>query len=286
MKYTKFILITGFIFLTSCNFFKEVDDRTPIARVEDSYLYLEDLKPLIKEGMSVEDSTVIVNNYINNWATEQLFVNGAKRNLKQSDQENFDKLAQDYKNDLYSKAYLEALVRKNIDTSVTSQELESYYEENKGIFKLKEDLVKLRYIHLNENRTDLKDIEKKFKDFTENDQRYLDSISIQFKSFSLKDSIWVKAEQVIEKIPVITSENRNELLKKSNFLHLKDSIDLYLIFIYDVQPRNSLAPIEYVKPTIDKIVINKRKLELIKELKKDISQDAIKNNKFEVYNYN
>ncbi|MCF1422418.1 peptidyl-prolyl cis-trans isomerase [Mangrovimonas futianensis] len=284
MKYKVFILITGFVFFTSCNFFKEVDDRTPIARVEESFLYLEDLKPLVKEGMSAEDSTVIVNNFINNWATEQLLVNGAKRNLKQVDQENFDKLAQDYKNDLYSKAYLEALVRKNIDTSVTSRELESYYEENKEIFKLKEDLVKLRYVHLNENRTDLKDIERKFKEFNEDDKRYLDSISIQFKSYSLKDSVWVKVEQVIEKIPVITSENRNELLKKSNFLHLKDSIDLYLIFINDVQLRNSIAPIEYVKPTIDKIVINKRKLELIKELKKDISQDAIKNNKFEVYN--
>ena len=48
--------------------------------------------------------------------------------------------------------------------------------------------------------------------------------------------------------------------------------------------RNSTAPLEYVKPTIDKIVINKRKLELIRELEKDITKDAIKNKKFEIYN--
>ena len=54
--------------------------------------------------------------------------------------------------------------------------------------------------------------------------------------------------------------------------------------IEDVLERNSPAPLDYIKPTIDQIVINKRKLELIKELEKDITKDAIKNKQFEIYN--
>ena len=54
--------------------------------------------------------------------------------------------------------------------------------------------------------------------------------------------------------------------------------------INDVLLRNEIAPLEYVKPTINQIVINKRKLELIKQLEKDITKDAIKNKKFEIYN--
>ena len=42
------------------------------------------------------------------------------------------------------------------------------------------------------------------------------------------------------------------------------------------------APIEYVKSTVDKIVINKRKLTLIKQLENDITKDAIKNNQFQI----
>jgi hypothetical protein len=53
--------------------------------------------------------------------------------------------------------------------------------------------------------------------------------------------------------------------------------------IEDVLYQNDLAPQEYVKPTIKQIVINKRKLELIKQLEKDITKDAIKNKQFEVY---
>jgi len=282
---TNILLITSVLLLfLSCDFFKETDDRIPIARVYDTYLYEEDIQDLLKEGISKQDSTVLVTSFINNWATEQLLVRGAKRNLSESKQDAFNKLALEYKNELFSKAYLEALVSKNIDTVIVPEEAEVYYKANKQVFKLNEDLIKLRYINLEENWIDKKEIEEKFKRFNHQDKRYLDSISIQFRSFSLKDSVWVKVDQVVDKIPAITSENKNQLLKKSNFIQLKDSLGLYLVHINDVLLRSNTAPMEYVKPTIDKIVINKRKLELIRELEKDITKDAIKNKKFEIYN--
>ena len=282
---TNILLITSVLLLfLSCDFFKETDDRIPIARVYDTYLYEEDIQDLLKEGISKQDSTVLVTSFINNWATEQLLVRGAKRNLSESKQDAFNKLALEYKNELFSKAYLEALVSKNIDTVIVPEEAEVYYKANKQVFKLNEDLIKLRYINLEENWIDKKEIEEKFKRFNHQDKRYLDSISIQFRSFSLKDSVWVKVDQVVDKIPAITSENKNQLLKKSNFIQLKDSLGLYLVHINDVLLRSNTAPLEYVKPTIDKIVINKRKLELIRELEKDITKDAIKNKKFEIYN--
>ena len=113
---------------------------------------------------------------------------------------------------------------------------------------------------------------------------YLDSISVQSKGYSLNDSIRITASQITEKISVLNSENKKELLKKSNYVQLKDSLDLYLMQIKDVLSQNDLAPLEYVKPTIKQIVINKRKLELIKQLEKDITKDAIKNKQFEIYN--
>ena len=100
----------------------------------------------------------------------------------------------------------------------------------------------------------------------------------------MTDSVWIRLDQDINKIPVVTIENKDELLKKSNFIQLKDSLGLYLMQINDVLLRNSTAPLEYVKPTINQIVINKRKLELIKQLEKDIKKDAINNKQFEIYN--
>ncbi|SDB44894.1 hypothetical protein SAMN03097699_1409 [Flavobacteriaceae bacterium MAR_2010_188] len=281
IRLVSLFLITVLLF--SCNFNNENDDRIPLARVNDLYLYPEDLKDIVPEGTSKEDSLVIVNNYINRWATKLLLVEGAERNLNEKKVNSFSKLIEQYRYDLYTKAYLEAWVAKNIDTSVTAKEAQDVYEANSETFKLNEELVKLRYINIPQNAVNIDEVEQRFKRFDSIDRHILDSISVQFKSFSLKDSIWVKASQVVQKIPVINPENKNQLLKKSNYIELKDSLSIYLIQINDVLLPNSNAPIEYVKPTINQIVINKRKLELIKQLQKDITKDAIKNNQFEIY---
>ena len=281
--YRNFFILVILLSCISCTFFKKESDKIPIAKVNDAYLYQEDIKDLVATGTTKEDSMVLTTNFINRWATQQLLMDGALLNLSENKQKEFNKLVDQYKNDLYTKAYVEALVKRSIDTTVTEQEALAYYAENKDVVKLNEELIKFRYINVDENRSDLKEITNKFKRFEREDKVELDSISIQFKSYSLNDSIWIKVSQVLNKIPVVTAENKSELLKKSNFIQLKDSLGVYLMQINDVLLRNSIAPLEYVKPTIDQIVINRRKLELIRELEKDITKDAIKNKQFKIY---
>ena len=281
MRYLLGIFLLGTI--ASCNWFEPKVEGDPIARVNENYLYREDIASLIKDGTTAEDSAVIVNNYINRWATRLLLLNGAERNLSDDKMVEFNKLVDQYKSDLYTKAYMDALVSQNIDSTVSTSQANEVYEKNRETFKLNEELVKLRYINISNTAINLDEVEERFKRFDEEDKNYLDSISVQFKSFSLKDSIWVKASQVVEKIPVVNAENKKELLKKSNFVQLKDSLSLYLVQVNDVLLPDDYAPLEYVKPTVDQIVINKRKLELIKQLEKDITKDAIKNNRFEIY---
>ncbi|MGB2685462.1 MAG: peptidyl-prolyl cis-trans isomerase [Olleya sp.] len=283
MKKLSYILIMLGV-LWSCDYFKPAQQENAIARVEEVFLYSSDLKKALPENLSQSDSTIFANNFINKWATQQLFVQNAQVNLSDAKLEKFDRLIQQYKNDLYSKAYVEALVSKNLDTTVSVTEAASYYDLNKDAFKLNEDLIQFRYINVEANRLDLEKIKTKFKRFNKSDKKELDSISIQFKSYSLKDSLWIRVDQAINKIPVVTLDNKNELLKKSNFIQLKDSLGLYLMQINNVLLRNDTAPLEYVRPTINQIVVNKRKLELIKQLEKDITKDAIKNKQFEIYN--
>ena len=272
------------VIIVSCDFFRKSSDEDIVARVNDTYLYKSEIENLISETTSKEDSALRVNNYINHWATQQLLMDGARLNLSQEKQEEFNQLVEQYKNDLFIKAYLEALVKRSIDTTVTEQEAQDVYERNQETFKLNEELIKFRYINVNENIANLDDIEKQFKRFNDEDKKVLDSIAIQFKSYSLNDSIWIRANQALLKIPVLNPENKKELLKKSNFIQLKDSLGLYLMHTNDVLLRNENAPIEFVMPTIKQIVINKRKLEFIKELEKDITKDAIKNKQFEIFN--
>lgn len=279
-----FIFVVVICCIFSCDFFKKDDAEDAIARVNDAFLYDQDIQGLVPPGSSSQDSTLIINRFINRWALEQLLMDGAQLNLSQPKQDELNNLVSQYKNDLYTKAYLDRLVKKNIDTIVSLEEAQLVYEKNKESFKLNEELIKFRYLATNENAIDLSIIEERFKRFNEEDKNYLDSIAVQFKSYSLNDSVWIKVSQVYTKVPALLKEDKSKLLKKSNFIQVKDSIDLYLVQVNDVLQPKDYAPLVYVKSTIDQIVINKRKLDLITKLENDITKDAIKNKAFEIYN--
>lgn len=279
-----FILISFLI--SGCEYFKieETDDREVIARVNENYLYKEDIQNLVGENVSPEDSTLLVANFITRWATQQLLIDKARYNLSLQQQQEFDELVKNYKNELYTKAYADALVAKQLDTSFNQEEVESYYEEHLENFRLNEDLVKLRFINLDKNSLDFQDIKKKFIRFNEQDKIDLDKTALQFKAFSFNDSVWVSTRSVYEKIGPLNDGNKAQLLKKSNFLQLEDSLEVYLVYVNDVLLRNDQAPLEYATSTIKQIILNKRKADLVKELEKDITRDAIENEQFEIYN--
>lgn len=276
------MLSIAFIF-KGCDLFRPKQEKEAIARVGESFLYKEDIERLLNNNISKQDSAVVVSNFINNWATQQLLYQNALINISEERQQDLNALVDEYKNDLFAKVYKEAVVKKNIDTTVISSDLLRYYEANKENFKLNEELLKLRYIHLGLDNSNLDEVKDHFRSFEKEDQKLLDSISLQFNAFSLNDSIWVKAAQVYSRIPKMSDRERTKYLKKSQFFELKDSLGVYLIYIKDMLQRNQTAPLEYVKPTIKQIILNKRKLEYIRNFEKEILTDATKNKKFETY---
>lgn len=276
-------LIIIFTVLTTCDFPRAKASIKPLARANDALLFKDDVDFSFIDGMTKSDSIIFVHNVINDWATNQLLIDGAIQNLNNKTQLDFEQLIQQYKRDLYSSAYLEVLVGNNLDSLVSFQELQEVYLLNKELFTLKEDLLKLRYININTSLSNLNEVKQMFKRFNSDDRSKLDSMSIQFNSFYLRDTTWIKKEDVISKIKPLEQGFNKVLLKKSNFIELKDSLGLYLIQIKEVLQRGKTAPVEYVSPTLKQIVINNRKLKLIRKLKSDIVNDAIKNKKFETY---
>lgn len=281
---TKAVLLALFaLVFTACDFSKSSDEGTPLARVNDTFLMAEDIDFSEFEVLNSDDSLVQIRTMVRNWATQQLLIDGATLNIEEQQQADFEALVQQYKTDLYTSAYLEALVKRNLDTTITQEELTATYNQNKELFVLKEDLLKFRYINIESNISNVKDIKRRFKRYNLEDQTILDTISIQFNSFFLNDSIWIKSDQVISKIKPLQKGFNELLLKKPNFIQLNDSLELYLIQIKEVLAPGMQAPLAYVLPTLRQIIINKRKLKLVGQLKNEIVNDAIKNKKFEIY---
>ncbi|MDT0295086.1 peptidyl-prolyl cis-trans isomerase [Mesonia ostreae] len=283
-KVSIYILLWCCTLFVSCEYFQSNEERKVLAKVHDKYLYEEDVVNLIPKGSSAQDSVLFMSNYINRWAQEELFMHQAKINLSEEKQRDFKRLVDLYRNELYTEAYKDIVISGMIDTTFQDTIIENYFEANKINFKLNQDLIMLRYIELEKDYLDVKELKKKITRFDQDDKIDIEEESLKFKNYSLNDSVWVKPREIYKKITPLDASMSDEFLKKENFLQLEDSLGVYLVYIKDVLKRNDQAPLEYVKPTIKQILLNRRKLELSKELEKEIIKDAIKQKKFEIYN--
>ena len=269
--------------VSSCDYFKAPKEPKAIARVGKKYLYQEDILDLVPKGTSKNDSIAIVKSFIDRWATQQLLFEASERNLSNEKVASFNVLMEQYKVDLYTKAYLEELVIKQVDTVVTDEQIENYYLKNKQYFKNASELVKMRYINLVKENPKFAKIKAKFSSFTKKDRKELEQLAVQFKSYAFNDSIWVDINQVYEKLPFLNIENKNKYISSGINFQYPDSTTIWLVKVNKVLPKDSATPLEFLKPTIKQIIINNRKLELVNTIEKEITNDAINDKKYEIY---
>lgn len=279
----------GFCFLlavlfSSCQWFTSKENKNnSIARVGKNYLSKSDIQNIVPAGSSKEDSIIIIRSFIDKWATQKLLIDAAERNLNDKKKNELNALIKQYKIDLYTNAYIDEVVKQTVDTVVSIDELKEYYKLNKENFKTNGLLVKLRYINLPYNNPKLSTIRDKFFNFNQKDKKYLEANTLQYKNYALNDTVWVEMSQVYEKLPIITPDNRDEYILAGKKIQVRSQNDLYLIKISNVLNNNQIAPFDYIKTTLKEVIINKRKLELIKKFQKEITQDAIKNGEYEIY---
>ena len=274
-----------FIFLLacSCNYFNQEQKAESIARVGKNYLYRTDISKLVPAGTSKEDSLILVRDFIDRWASQKLLIDAAERNIGEAKKREYNALLKQYKIDLYTKAYIDDIIKSTVDTVVSQEELKAYYNDNKENFKTNGTLVRLRFIKLSKDNPRFGIIKNKFFDFNKKDKKFWETYALQFKSFALNDSVWVDMNQVYNKLPFITPDNRDEIIVAGKRIEKTLQNDVYFVKITNVIDKNQISPFEYIKPTLNEVILNKRKLELIKKFEKDIIDDAIKNKDYEVY---
>jgi hypothetical protein len=268
--------------VSSCQL-KEVSSDKIVARVHNHYLYASEVNAHIRENVSFADSASMAKNYINAWVKEQLLLQKAVFNLNPSQQASLERLIRQYRNDIFIKTYQEEWLKSRMDTLVTSQEIEAYYDENKQNFKLHQDLVRGRYVQLPLTNFNKASVSRALRRFNESDRNYLDSISLQFNSADLNDSVWFRPQAFFNRINRSSPKEYDRYLKSKRFFEIEDSIDLYLIFVKEVRRRNEIAPLSHINPTLKQILLNKRKLETMRQFNNDILEEAIQNKTLEIY---
>ncbi len=280
----KYVATFGIVLLfVSCDYFniKETNNNSAniVAIVNTEKLFKNDLKEILPQNITSQDSIVIVKSFINDWAIQQLLLKKASNNSSLATLNEIDKLVKDYKESLLINKYKEELVKQQLDTVVKIDEVVSYYVVHKENFKLNEELIKVKYLHFGNDVTDKKEFITLFKSDEIENLEELEESQLSFKFHHFNDSTWVALDKVMVKLPFF----REELLQKTKFIEKQDSTGVYLLAVKDILQRNDIAPLYYIAPTIKKMILHKRKVELIRNIEKILIEDATKNNNFKTY---
>jgi len=279
------VLLFIVLHISSCDLLNDKVEENAIARVKNKVLYSSDIEGIIPTGTNKEDSLLIANNFIQKWIKENLILQKAELNLKAS-QKDFQKQLEDYRNTLVVYTYEEELINQLLDTNVSAGEIEKYYEENQHNFDLKNDIVKVRYIKVAKKAPKIKKIRKYYRSNKEEDVEKLTEYVYQFaEKFHLKEDQWILFNEVLKEVPIKVSDKRG-YLKNVKHAEIEDSLSYYFVYFKNYKLEKDVAPLSFEQYNIKKIIINKRKLNLINEIKNDLYQEAIQKKEFEIYDNN
>jgi hypothetical protein len=256
--------------------------KTPIARVFDSYLYYEDLGDLVPKGASPNDSTLLVQQYINVWVKQQLMIKKAELNLKPEEMD-VQKQLDEYRNNLLIYKYKDAFVKENLDTVVTQEQMEEYYHNTPDNFMLNTPAVRCIFVQILDTPEDVYNVQRLLNFHSEKDSlALLDFCHEKAAKFETFDNHWTTLAQASNLMPTAVSE-KDFALKAHGVIRINEGAYVYLLKIRDFMPAGDVMPYEMAEPSISMILLNRRKTEIINRLEKSIFDNAERNKNIEYY---
>lgn len=267
-------------FMLSCS--GNDGDRKLLARVGEYRLYLDEVLPAIPDGAREADSIFAVRSYVDSWVRQQLVLRQAEKNMGDLEP-SVKKQLDEYRNALLIHAYEEALIRENLDTTVTDQEIRAYYEEHREDFILKENILKVLYVKLYRGEPSVNTFRRLIAAGSPSDRVKLAALARQNAvNYYLDDEVWLYFNDLLKEIP-ITTYNQEAFLASNRLVDFSDSSFHYLVNIRDFRIVDNVSPLAMEKERIRFAILNARKTALLDRMSKDLYDRGRKRNAFQTY---
>lgn len=276
-KYLWLILLAGFA--VSCT---RKQAEKPVARVGERYLYRSDLASILPANASSEDSILLTSDYIARWVKQELMIQKANENLT-AVQKDVNRELEEYRNSLIIYRYKNELVRQRMDTVVSREEIETYYENNKTNFNLDRCIVKAVFVKLPVDIANPSLLKEMAYDVSKEGQAELRDYCSQYaKSYQISLDNWIDFQVLNRNLPE-PADDPETFVRLNSEKEMYDSNYYYLVSIHDYMLANDLAPIEFVENNIKNLILNQRKITFLKELEDNIFTEAERQEKFTIY---
>ncbi len=251
-----------------------------IAQVYNKSLYLSDLEGLFPPAASAEDSSLIINGYIERWVRDAVLLYEAEQNIPQD--LNIDKLVKDYKASLIKYNYEKILVESTLDSVISQTELIAFYEENKEKYLLEQTILRCKFVKTALPAPDARQLRKLWESKDKTDQQALvDYCSTFAVAYALSDSIWYTLDQLATEIPLSQLEEIQRSYSRGG--RFSDDNYQYYVQVLDWKEPSDIAPLQFIEEEAKKVILRKRITDLLEDKKEEMYETALKNKVIQLY---
>jgi len=274
-----FGLFLASLFLYSCE--NKEKNNDVLVQVFDEVLTKSELHQQLDDGLSEEDSTSLAQGIIETWVKNKMLVAQAERNLTDS-LKDFTKELEQEKNNLLIYAYENEFIKQNLDTVIRATEINEYYNSNKNSFILSDYILRYNLLKIassaeNVDKSKIKQLIS--SPLTEiNDLKSFSSEIGATFHFSSDSTEWWYLREFLDVVPVEVYNNESFLIKQK-FIDFESGNFRYFVYISQYKLKDETAPLDIVTEKIKTLILNRRKQVALKQLRADLYQKAVRENK-------
>lgn len=249
----------------------------------DAVLYLEDVNGITPLGLPGQDSIKLVETYIQNWVKKQVLITRAIQET-QFDQEEIDRKVLDYRYSLIIHEFEKNYIESNLDSDITPGEIEAYYQEKSDNFLLKQNILRCLFAKVPKGTLGLANFRRNIRGYPNASLDDIKSYCFQYANSAFTDEeVWINFNEVATASPLKEVKNQVQFLESSTYSETSDDDFIYFLRILEYKISDEMSPLEFIRDDIESILVNKRKIELKRELEEAIYEEAKKNESFKIY---
>ncbi len=251
-----------------------------LAQVHNKILYLGDMEGMFPQNCSAQDSNVIVNNFIEKWVRDNVLMHEAERSIPND--LDIDELVRDYRASLIKHNFEKSMVDLMMDSIVSPTELVNFYENNKEQYRLSSTILRCHLIKVPRKVDDLSTLKKLWRNNKEEDYpALLEYCTKNAEVYMLTDSIWYKKEDIAIQLPQGSLSSTS--IRTGKELTLKDNTHRYYFRVLEAVKAKEIAPLEYVKEQLTKVILHNRKIELLTKKREELYDRELRRNNVKVF---
>ncbi len=269
--------------VTSCNAVQNlIHDDVVVAKVGKHKLYRSELRKYIPAGVSSSDSTNLALQYINSWATGQLYSDMAVSQLSKADQDVTSEL-ESYRRSLLRFRYEQQFVNERLDTLITEDQMMSFYKSHQSLFNLERPILKVRFIDIVKTSEQRESLIKKMSSNRPSDVVAVDSLARVFAIKYFDNSqTWMDASTLAKEFGTDYLTMLSQY--KNNYITIEssDMADIKVAYVREMK-KTGVAPYEFCIDRIREYILSERKRELLVALEQRLLDEASDKGQFVIY---